>query len=262
MLENLRVANLALTSFGAAVFAALLAYVIFAPMNFDRRTREFAISIVQTRTEEALREIVHSDRAESIAKFAGIFSDRLENEINALRESADAGIPQLIADILAAACKLDCQRKEAAEESILLIYGALIDKYGAALEQARQMVVNEYDDVMDELRGDIRIFAGSTLIAFLAAAALAVFKGKAAAHLIPVSVTLSMATVAAIAWYAFGQDWVMTIIFSDYWGWSYASVITFVWVLLADIAINKARVTTVILNSVGNIAGSVSLSPC
>jgi len=262
LLAKLRIANLVITAFGAGVFAALLAYVSLASEDFDRRTREFAIGLVQSRTETTLREIAHSDRTESIAAFAGVFSKRLENDIKEFQESIDAGVPQLIADMLAAACRLDCDRKEAAEQSIMRIYGAVIDRYGTALERARLLVINEYDRAMAELRGDLQIFAGSTLVAFLGALALAIFKGRAAAHLIPISIALSLATALAVLWYVFGQDWVMTVIFSDYWGWSYAAIIATIWTLLADIAVNKARITTSILNGVGDIFGSIPLSPC
>ena len=261
-MRALRIANLALSAFGAGIFAALFLYVVAAPRDFDRRTREFALGVVQSRTEEKLREIAHSDSAESIAEFAGVFSSRLEDDLRSIQASVDAGIPQLIADALAAACRLDCERRDAAEQSIMKMYGAMTKRYGAAIDRARNMIVGEYDKVMGELRGDLRIFAGSTLIAFLGALSLAIFKGRAAAHLIPVSVALSASTVIAVLWYIFGQDWVLTIIFSEYWGWGYASIIGVIWLLLADIAVNQCRVSTFLLNAVGGAFGSINLSPC
>lgn len=259
---KLRRENFLLTALGMAVFGLLSIYLLIAPDDFNQRTRTFAISKVQQETEAALADVAASSSAEEIASIAGVFSKRLESEIDALRRSTESGAPELIAEILAAACRLDCERKEAADEKIRGVFNSLIDRYGVALERARSMVVGEYDRVMNELRADLLIFSASTFAAFCAAFLLALHRGAASVHLFPLSITLTLATALAIFWYIFGQDWVLSIIFSDYWGWSYATLLGVLWILLADIAINRARITTEIINAIGQSFGSFSVSPC
>ena len=96
-------------------------------------------------------------------------------------------------------------------------------------------------------------------IAFL----LAIFKGRACAHLLPVSLSMTFATVVASVWYVLGQDWLMTVVFNDFWGWWYLGFIAVIAMVLIDIAINKARVTSRIINATMNAIGSaISVVPC
>src|SRR5690349_12837183 len=62
---------------------------------------------------------------------------------------------------------------------------------------------NQYRQVMDRLRQDVQIFAGTSFLAFAFAGALVLFRGKAARHLLPISLALSVSTLLAILWYVF-----------------------------------------------------------
>ncbi|MGB3626759.1 MAG: hypothetical protein WA989_13070 [Henriciella sp.] len=96
-------------------------------------------------------------------------------------------------------------------------------------------------------------------MAFALALFLSIFRGPAARHLLPISITLTVTTILAVVWYAFGQDWVMTVIYSDYWGWGYSFLLAGLSALMIDIAANRARVTSAILNA---LPGGMSFSPC
>lgn len=126
-----------------------------------------------------------------------------------------------------------------------------------------QLVVGKYDKVMDELRADLKIFTGSNAIMLAFAFLLSVFKGKAAAHLAPISFMLTASTVLMALWYVFGQNWVMTIIFSDYWGWGYSIFLAAIGAFLLDIALNAARITSVVFNTLSSAVGSAfHFVPC
>ena len=201
--------------------------------------------------------------ADKVSAFAGRFSERLEAQIENLRASLDAGVDQFIADILASACKLDCERREAAQLAVRSYFEATIERYGVALDRIENMVTGEYDAVMGELRGDLKIFSGSNAVLLAFAFLLAIFRGKAARHLVPISIALTGLTAMMIYWYIFGQDWVMAVIFSNYWGWTYATLLGVFSVLLIDIAAFKARITSAVLNVLGNVFSSgVSFTPC
>lgn len=262
-LANIRKINFVLSAIGAAVFAALFLYISLAPKDFDKRTRDFAIARVQDKVDAQLSAAAHSQTADDIVKFAGIFSERLEGNIEAFRASLDAGIATFIADVLASACKLDCERKAQAEEAVKAFFEAVIEQYGYALDRVQNFIVGEYDEVMGELRADLKIFAGTSFAALFFALMLTIFRGRAAAHLLPFSIALTGATLLAAYWYVFGQDWVMAVIFSDYWGWAYPTVLSVIAFFLADIAANKARITTAVFNTIGHIFSSgFHISPC
>ncbi len=258
-----RTLNIVLSALGAAVFLALFAYIQLAPKDFDERTRTFAVSRVEAKFDETFSAAASSDTMDKISSIAGRFSEQLEERVEALRTSLDAGIAEFIADTLAAACRLDCERRAQAEQMVREYYESTIARYGVALDRVQSLIVGEYDDVMSELRGDLKIFAGSSFVALFFALLLALFRGEAARHLIPISIALSVSTGVAVYWYIFGQDWVMTVIFSDYWGWAYAIVLGALSTMMVDIAANRARVTSHVLNTFGSAFGhGLSFSPC
>jgi hypothetical protein len=261
--QAIRAINLTLTAVGAAVFAALLLYIVLAPTDFDQRTRDFAIAVVESRVQESLSDVARSETADRLTEIAGRLSERLEQRINALRDALDAGLDVFIADVLAAACELDCDRRDEARQAVRDFFEDSIARYGFALERIESLIVGEYEETMGELRADLSIFSGGNFLALAFAFGLAVFRGPAAAHLLPISLALTAATALAVTWYVLGQDWVMTIIFNDYWGWAYDVLLAVLALLMIDIAANRARVTSVVLNRVGNVfGGALSFVPC
>lgn len=261
--QKIRFVNIGLTLIGSAVFIALLLYINLAPKDFDKRTRDFAIAQVENKVEDQLSGVANSETADRISEFSGQISERLQSRVDQARASLDSDLDQFIADILAAACKLDCERRDEAAAAVRNIFENSILRNSIALERLQELVEGEYDDVMDELRADLSVFSGSNAFALLFALLLALFRGKAAAHLLPVSLALTAATILAVLWYALGQDWVMTVLYSNYWGWSYSILLAILCLLMADIAANKARVTSFIFNGIGNMfGGAFHLSPC
>lgn len=255
--------NLALSAVGAGVFLGLFAYIQLAPKDFDQRTRDFAIAKVEAKFDETFAAAANSETMDKVASVAGRFSSSMEEKVEALRSSLDSGVADFIADTLAAACRLDCERREQAKLMATAFFESTIARYGFAIDRTQALIVGEYDEVMTELRSDLKIFSGSSFVALLLALLLSLFRGAAAKHLLPISIALSVSTGLAVYWYVFGQDWVMTIIFSDYWGWAYASLLSILSVLMIDIAANRARVTSFVFNSLGNIFGhGFSFSPC
>ena len=260
---RVRTANLILTLIGAIIFASLFSYITVSPDDFDHRTQDFAISKVQDKVDEALTGIADSDTANRVSEFAGGISDRLQSRVDDIRGSLDAGIDVFIADVLASACKLDCGRRDEAAKAVRAFYESSILRHSMALDRLKRLVEGEYDEVMSELRTDLKIFSGTSAIALSFAFLLALFKGRATTHLLPISIALTVATLLMVVWYAFGQDWVMTILYSNYWGWMYSTFLGVLSVLMIDIAANKARFTSVVFNTLGNgLGGAFSFSPC
>jgi hypothetical protein len=63
--------------------------------------------------------------------------------------------------------------------------------------------------------------------------------------------------------YLFEQNWFHTILFNDYVGFGYFAYLGVAVAFLADIAFNRARVTTDLINAVLNAVGSaVQALPC
>lgn len=255
--------NLGLSGVGTLIFLVAFLYISLAPDDFDKRAQSFAVSQVEKSVDERLSTVANSDTADRISELAGRVSDRLQSRIDRARDGLDAGMDDFIADVLAAACKLDCERRDEAAAAVRAFYESSILRNSMALERIQRFIEGQFDDVMTELRADLKIFVGSSGIALGFAFLLALFRGPAAVHLLPISVTLSLATLLMVFWYGLGQDWVTTILYSDYWGWTYSILLAIVSSLMVDIAANRARVSSFILNSIGRIfSNGFEISPC
>jgi hypothetical protein len=124
-------------------------------------------------------------------------------------------------------------------------------------------VERRYHDTLNELYGDILIFLSVNLVVMAAALMLALFRGAAARHLLPIAGLLTVSTLIAACWYVLGRNWLWAIIYSDYVGWAYLGILGVLFILLADIALNRARATSEVLNTVSHLlASGGSWSPC
>jgi hypothetical protein len=178
-------------------------------------------------------------------------------EVSAVEFLSKPGAEEIARRVLAEACK--CQGAgEAPPSDLGPVFARVLADTQAELvrieEQIRAFALGECHAALSELRRDIGIFAGTTLALFLAALLLGVFKGRASKHLLPVSLVLTLATLLTGSWYVFGQDWIMTVVLSDYWGMAYPVFAGVVAAFLLDIALFRARVTSLLLNAVGAVA--------
>ena len=120
-----------------------------------------------------------------------------------------------------------------------------------------------YTHTAAQLQREIRIFAGTNALVFLALGVIAWRKQAVALHLLVPAVVLLGSVGVSAAFYLFNQDWVRTVIFNDYVGYGYAVWLGILLALLTDILANRARVTTRILNTVLHSAGSsLTVLPC
>lgn len=262
-MDLVRKINLGLSGLGTAIFLLAFCYLSFAPQDFDRRVQDFAVSQVEKSVDKRLSEVAQSDTADRISDLAGRVSERLQSRIDTARDSLDAGMDEFIADVLAAACKLDCERRDEAAAQVRQYYESSILRHSMALDRLKAFIEGQFDGVMKDLRSDLKIFSGSSGLALAFAVLLAVFRRPASVHLLPISVLLSVSTLLMVVWYGFGQDWVMTILYSNYWGWMYLVYLASLFVLMSDIAVNRARVTTFIMNAITSALGrAIEVTPC
>ena len=185
----------------------------------------------------------------------------MRTKLESVQAQIDAQIPEMVGGFIAAKCKADCERKAELQAQMKALWQGRLERLQPGYERTRLLVEGQYEAVLEDMRADLRIFLLSNLIATGMALALALFKGRAAHHLLPFSALLLLSTVAGASWYVFGQDWLLTILYQDYAGWSYLVAIGVLSLFLVDIALNKARATTQAINAVGS-AFNIVLVPC
>ena len=115
-------------------------------------------------------------------------------------------------------------------------------------------------DVAAKLKGDIRIFAATNAGVFLLMVLLSFLKPQAVRHLFLPGLLLTVATVFCACMYVFEQNWLLTIIHGDYLGLAYAAYLGAAFLFLCDIALNRGRVTTRLVNGRGGRVGGSFLA--
>lgn len=258
-----RWANIWLTATGVFVFGALFWFVHASPDRFDRAIGNVVVSEVGDRLHAALPSLLGENDVgaslidEVATRLPGQLGERVAAEVSAVEFLSKPDAEEIAQRVLAEVC--ECQRVEETVPPDLgpVLADVLADTQVDLVrieEQIRAFALGEYHAALSKLRRDVSIFAGTTLALFLAALLLGVFKGRASKHLLPISLVLTSATLLTGYWYVFGQDWIMTVVLSDYWGMAYPVFAAAVAAFPIDIALFRARVTTVLLNAVGAVA--------
>jgi hypothetical protein len=248
VLRAARAATIGLTLIGVIVFGGLLVIVLSNGRDFEARAQAFIVHEIERQYDVSL-EAVPLERLKGL----------LTKEVEATRRA----ITDFIVAAVGAMCRLDCTQRAELEAAMEKIYQRHLAALNVGLEKLRATVERRYHETLDELRGDILIFLSVNLVAVGIALLLALFRGAAARHLLPIAGLLTVSTIIAACWYVFGRNWLWAIIYSDYVGWAYLGILGVLFIFLADIALNRARVTSEALNVASNLLGSGgSWSPC
>jgi hypothetical protein len=110
---------------------------------------------------------------------------------------------------------------------------------------------------------EFRIFTASNAAAFALLGVITMLRRRATLQLMLPALVLVGAVAIASAIYLFSQDWLHTIVFAQYVGLAYSLYLVGVALLLADVAFNRARVTTQLVNSALSALGAAaSAVPC
>ncbi|WP_395022032.1 hypothetical protein [Dongia sp.] len=247
--------NIGLCLAGLVVFGGLLYSLQAAPRDFEARAQSFIVDEI----DAALSPDSAMSRLAGIGGDLALPADRLA----ALQENFLAAQRSFIALFVETLCVADCRTQEFLKTELLKAYESIPTDLKPGFDALSGMVAAQYHAAFDALKRDIRIFLGANLIVLALALVLALVRGRAARHLAPLSILLTGATLLMTYWYIFGQNWILTIITSDYFGWSYLGFLGLVFLLLADIALNQARVISRILNALSDALGTgIAWSPC
>ena len=121
------------------------------------------------------------------------------------------------------------------------------------------LIESKYAQVSQSLIREVRIFSAANALVFVMLGLVALFRRDSRKSLLAPAFVL-FASVSVVGYfYLFRQDWMQTILFSDYVGLWYFGYLGIVVAFLTDVVLNKARVTAVLM---GMFAGATPLSPC
>ena len=248
---------------GAIVFGVFFSFTYGVPGYVEEIAKEFIEQQVEKEVNEKLDAADRVIENKTLSKLAGALLKKNAEDIAAIRKNLKDGLHEKIAESIAKMRDLNCECRKKYENYIKAGMKYQIFSMEKANEQLLEFIKGKYMQVVKKLATDVRIVTGSNVVLFLLLVLLTFLKPKGITHLFLPGVLLLISTLVCTYFYVFEQNWFFTIIYNDYVGWGYLGYVGVLFAVLCDIAFNKGRVTTNILNSVLNAVGSVEvIVPC
>ena len=235
--------------FGGAWLASIV-----APGWVEQIGREVVRQQVEKRVGEKLQVLDQAALVGLARRLGGVQAQRAEQAARQLREQ----LPAKVAEVTARMRQLDCECRRNIQRR--LEAGLLADLTDATRLQQRVdgMIRAQYMRTAGQLIREFRIFTGANALVFALLAAAVVLRPRASWHLLPAAAVLVLAAGVTAYLYLFNQNWLHTVVFSDYVGWAYFAYLGVAAGLLGDVVLNRGRIVGNVLSSVGDI----SVSPC
>ena len=242
-----------------------LAFLI--TLRTPERLEHFAADYIEARATEALAERVDGwarpAPGHALNDLAADLLRRDEREIAALEASLRSGVHRRIAAAIAEMRDLDCECRERWADALHGRAERRIDTLVERSAPLRRSVHATYARIVADLARDVRVFSGTNALVFALLFAAAFARPRAVLQLFVPGVMLAAAALSCSYLYLFEQNWLLTIIQESYLGFWYLAWLAFAFGLLLDIGLNRARITTEIVNSMFQALGHAATAvPC
>ncbi len=248
---------------GAVLFSFFFVLTYLTPTWVEEFASDYIEREATDRVDDSIDAIQVPGSDSALARLAQSIYEKNEAQIEVRREQLRANVHKSIAAALAQIRDLDCECREKTEKWLKEGFETDIRFLQATNERIVEFVQYKYTTVVQELKRDIRIFTASNAAAFLLLLLVSFLKPRAMVHLFLPGVLLAASTLVCTYFYIFEQNWLLTIIHSEYLGFAYLGWLGFVFLLFCDVVMNHARITTEIVNAFLNAVGSaLSVVPC
>jgi hypothetical protein len=246
MIRILRVVSAA----GFLLFATLLGALVASPESLERRAKE---EVVQRLRAEVLQKYPALGR---LGDFEGA-AENLRTRAARARRFLQSQGPDLVAAWLSQLCRHDCPDETEMASLVRDIVRERLRTLEIGLDRLHQWAQGRYDQLVGEILYDLRIFAGTNTLMFLLAFIGAYFAKAPPPVLTIVSAALVAAAVAGTVLYLFAQNWLQTLIFSDYVGTTYIVWVGLILGVGLDLLLNRARLVDAFVNAVGGAVSAI-----
>lgn len=244
---------------GLLLLGGALVLSFVSPITVERMAREVIKAEVQKRVDERIDALDDS----TIGRLAGRFVRRNQEQLATVRQQIADGLPQRIATEIGRMLDADCECRRIIGKKVEDVFAGTLASLGSINDRLTALVQSKYAEVTGLLMREFRIFTGANALVFAALGVVTLARPKANLHLVLPSLVLLGGAALAAYFYLFHQDWLHTIVFSDYVGWWYFPWLAFAIGWLADILLNHGRVTVRVIDGlVSGIANGVSIGPC
>lgn len=235
-MRTIRPVLLSISAIGVAVFGIAFLISFVRPLLVESVAKELVRREVETRVQER------------VASFGETRLGRW-----AMERVTDRKLDEVVSEKVAA---LVAQIQDS-DTTLDLLAGT------EAGQRFDRLIRTKYSEVVQALLREFRIFTAANALVFLMLGATAYSRRTAGLQLLLPAVVLVGAATMVGSVYLFGQDWLHTILFSDYVGLGYFAYLGAACVFLIDVVFNHARITTEIVNAALNVIGAtIQAVPC
>lgn len=224
---------------------------------------ELAKDIIRRQVESKVHEKIESLDAKFLSGKAGNLIRSHSEEIAIVKRQLEEKVPERIASVIAEMRNLDCECRSKIESNLRAGFEWQIAMASQANERLTMLIRTKYMETTEKLTQEFRIFTATNALVFALLSIAAFIKRGASIHLLPAALVLVVAASITAYLYIFNQNWLHTIVFSDYTGFTYVAYLSIVFAFFCDILFNRARITSRFLNVTFDIAGSsLQVVPC
>lgn len=252
-----------ISALGAAIFIFFLALTFHTPEWVENFAANFIEKEVSERVDTAIDSVQAPGGTSALSHAAAALYAKNEKKIEAYRESLRQNVHERMADAIAKARDLDCDCRDKWAHWLKAGTHHEIGLLQKTNRGITDFIQSNYAKVVTSLKRDIRIFTSANAFVFLLILTLTIWKPRASLQLCVPGLLAIIATLICSYFYIFQQNWLLTIIFNEYLGFTYLVYLGVVFALLCDIAMNHARIRTGIVNAILDAVGSVVVAtPC
>jgi hypothetical protein len=258
-MRTMRTVLLLVAALGALTFSSAFVASYARPSLVESLARELIRIEVQRRTEEKLDDLGNT----RIGAIAERTLGRNAAEVEMLKRQISEGLPARVAAAVAQMRDLSCECRKSIERRMGGLLEGRIADLARVNERLSLFIRTKYIETAEALTRELRVFTAANALMFSLLGLVTLTQPLARRQLVLPAVVLIGATLIVGGLYLFAQDWLHTLVFADYVGLAYVGWLAAAVALLADIAFNRARVCTKIINTVLHALGSaVSVAPC
>jgi hypothetical protein len=244
---------------GAVVFSGAFITSFARPVLVERLMRQLLQKELEQRSSAAIAALDGSALSGIARRVVGLNAAQIQDAKRKLSER----LPERIAAVVAEMSDSKCECRKVVAAGVKGVLEARILTLATTNERLTGFVREKYRQIAAALLLEFRIFTASNAVVFiLLGSTLLVRRGAALQLLLPVAVLLIAAGTVAF-FYLFKQDWLHTIFFGNYVGFGYLAYLAVAIGFLADVILNRARMSTNLFNFAANAAGSaITAIPC
>lgn len=256
---------------GSLLFGTVFGLTYLDPEKVEQSAKGWVAQEIERKIKNDFPQLFSPEKKEQGAQVLQKLQGHLKKKIAKLREILFSDLPDRIAESIARSCicrmkgqdREKIQRKYEDTRSYFknLVVGVLkkgIDSSQVLVDRADDLIQGHYLSIIEKLMFDIRIFSGTNTLLFLFILSIMSIKTDQERSLMLAGGILMTVTLVSAGIYIFGQNWFYTLMFNDYMGWGYVTLVGIITGLLLDIVFNKGRICSLILEIIGQALGALA----